>query len=139
MKRECDIVTSAGIVKEVGGLISATGSAAVVRRAQGHYAVVISVEKFPVKLGWQRTSATSNSRGSKQSRELLANLSLVTQQTIHFITSTNRRTGMIVRRFCRHSTGHKAFRSCGQHICPERYDCRRYNASAACSSRSRKP
>ncbi len=46
---------------------------------------------------------------------------------------------MIVRRFCRHSAGYKAFRSCGQHICPERHDCRRYNASASCSSRSRKP
>ena len=79
MKRESDIVTSAGIIKDVSGLISAAGSAAAVRRAQRHNAVVISVEKFPVKLGWQRTSAASNARGSKQSRELLANLSLVAQ------------------------------------------------------------
>ena len=78
MKRESDIVTSAGIIKDIRRLIRSARSA-VVRRAQRHYAVVISVEKFPVKLGWQRTSAASNARGSKQSRELLANLSLVAQ------------------------------------------------------------
>ena len=46
---------------------------------------------------------------------------------------------MIVRWFCCHSPRHKAFRSRSQHICPKRHDCRRYNASASCSSRSRKP
>ncbi len=46
---------------------------------------------------------------------------------------------MIVGRLCRHSAGHKAFRSCGQHICPERHDCRRYNASSPTCRRSRKP
>src|SRR6476619_4725849 len=103
MKRESDIVTATGIVKDVRGLITA-GSSAAVRRAQRHYAVVISVEKFPVKLGWQRTSAASNSGGYKQSRELLANLSLVAQQTIRLVTRTNRRARMIVRRLCRHSS-----------------------------------
>src|SRR5258708_47776 len=96
MKRECDIVTPAGIVKDVGGLISAAGSAAAVRGAQRHNALIIRVEKFPVKLGWQRTSAASNSRGSKQSRELLANLSLVAQQTVHFLTPTNTRPAIIL-------------------------------------------
>src|SRR5206468_1781229 len=139
MKREGDIVTAAGIVKDVGGLISAAGFAAAVRRAQRRYAVVISVEKFPVKLGSQRTSAASNSRGSKESGKLAADFILLAQQTIHFITRTNRRTGVIIRRFCRHSAGHKAFRSCSQHICPERHDCCRYNASASSSSRGRKP
>ena len=78
MKRESDIVASTCIIKDIRRLIRSARSAAV-RCAQGHYAVVISVEKFPVKLGWQRTSAASNARGSKQSRELLANLSLVAQ------------------------------------------------------------
>src|SRR5206468_12761907 len=131
MKGESDKVTAAGIVKDVGGLISAAGSAAAIRRSQGHNALIIRVEKFPVKLRWQRTSAASNSRGSKQSRELLANLSLLAQQTIHLITRTNRWTGMIVWRLCRHSSGYKAFRSSGQHIYPKRDDCRRYNASSS--------
>src|SRR5882724_5048277 len=136
MKGEGDIVTAAGVVKDIRRLIRSTRSAAAVSRSQRHNAVIIHVEKLPVKLGWQRTSAASNSRGSKQSRELLANLSLLAQQTIDFVTRTNRRTGVIVGRLCRHSAGHKAFRSCGQHICPERHDCRWYTAS---SSRSRKP
>ena len=78
MKRKSDIVTSAGIIKDIRRLVRCPRSAAV-RRAQRHYAVVIGVKKFPVKLGWQGTSAASDARGSKQSRELLANLCLVAQ------------------------------------------------------------
>src|SRR5512133_3088841 len=76
MKRESDIVTSTGIVKDVRRLIRSAGAAAAVGRSEGHNALSIRVEKFPVQLGWQRTGAASNSGDSKECRELLANLSL---------------------------------------------------------------
>src|SRR5262249_2782473 len=77
MKRECHIITAAGIVKDIRGLIRSAGSAAAVGRSQRHNALIIRVDKFPVRLGRQRTSAPPNSAGSKQSGELLANLSLL--------------------------------------------------------------
>src|SRR5207248_1439787 len=45
-------ITAASVVKDVGGLISAAGSASAVRRTQRHNALIIRVEKFPVQLGW---------------------------------------------------------------------------------------
>ena len=79
MKRECDIITAAGIVKDIRGLIRSAGSAAAVRRSQCHNALIVRVEKLPIQLDWQRTGAASNARRSKESRKLLANLSLIAQ------------------------------------------------------------
>src|SRR4029077_64939 len=79
MKRESDIVTSAGIIKDVRRLIRSACAAAAVGRSEGYNALTVRIEKFPVKLGWQRTGDASNARGSQQSRELAADLSLVAQ------------------------------------------------------------
>ena len=49
MKRESDIVTSAGIVKDIRRLIRSARSAAAVRRAQRHNAVVIQRREVPSK------------------------------------------------------------------------------------------
>ena len=89
MKRECDIVTAAGVVKDIGGLISSTRSASAVRCSQRHYSLVIHIEKFPVKFRLQGSSAASYGRGSKQSRKLLANFLLLAQQSIYFVARTN--------------------------------------------------
>src|SRR5262245_56064084 len=79
MKRQRDIVTAAGIVQDVRRLIRSARSAAVVRRSQRDNALIIRVEKFPVKFGGKGTGAASNARRSKESGELLANLSLIAQ------------------------------------------------------------
>ena len=49
MKRESDIVTAAGVIKDARSLIRAARSAAPVRRAQRHYALIIHIKKFPVQ------------------------------------------------------------------------------------------
>ena len=76
IKRESNIITAARVVKDIGGLISPACSAAAIRCAQRYYALIIHIEKLPIQFRLERTSAASNSCGSKQPGKLIADLSL---------------------------------------------------------------
>ena len=66
VKRERDIITAARVVEHVGRLISPAGASAIVGCAERDHALIVHIEKFPIKLRVERTGAAADACCTKQ-------------------------------------------------------------------------
>src|SRR5262245_59635986 len=76
---ESNVIAPAGVIKDARSLIRPARFATPIRRAQRYYALIIHIKELPVQFRLERSRTAPNTCGSKQSRELLANLSLLAQ------------------------------------------------------------
>src|SRR6266542_5775869 len=82
VQRQRDIITAAGIIERVSGLIGPVGSGAAVGCAERYDALIIHIEQFPVKLRSQRSSTATDTRSSKQAGKLPPDFFLLAQQSV---------------------------------------------------------